>query len=108
MAFKNPEIFAWMTATELTGDDKIKLHLWLLASMRIREFEWSQYRHGIVDEATYAAHQQIIPIVLGTPRSRAWWRVRGKQAFNPDFVRFADAMIEQVPPTDWWDMGDNW
>jgi hypothetical protein len=40
--------------------------------------------------------------------SRAWWKVRGKQAFNPEFVRFADAFIEQVPTSDYWNMSDNW
>lgn len=108
LCFENPEVFAWMTAAELNGDEKVKLNCWLLASMRLREFEWNQHRHGIVDEATYAAHQQIIPLILGTPRSRAWWQVRGKQAFNPEFVRFADALIEQVPTSDYWNLNDNW
>jgi hypothetical protein len=108
LAFENPKLFAWMTAAQLSGEDKVKLHCFLLAAMRLREFEWSQHRHGIVDDATYGAHKQIVPIILGTPRSRAWWLVRGKQAFNPEFVRFVDALLEQAPLTEYWNVGDNW
>ena len=68
----DPTIWDLMTKDEITHEERVKLQVWLVATMRLREFEWSQYRFGIVDDDTYAAHKEIITIVLGTTRSRGW------------------------------------
>ena len=101
-------IWDMMTKNEITHEERVKLHVWLVASMRLREFEWSQYRFGIVDDDTYAAHKELITIILGTTRSRGWWNMRGKTAFNVVFVKFVDELLENQPLTDFWNIGDNW
>ena len=106
--FDNPHIWNLMQKEALTHEERVTLHTWLLASMRLREFEWSQHRFGIVDEDTYNAHSEVIPIVLGTRRSRDWWAARGTTAFNPKFVEFVNKKIEQSPLTNYWEIGDNW
>lgn len=108
LLFNNPDIWDRMSSSDISADDKVKLHCWLLGSLRQREFEWNQHRHGIVDDATYAAQKKVLPLILETPRARAWWHARGKYAFNPEFVKFADALMASTPPTNYWTIGDNW
>ncbi|MCH6560467.1 hypothetical protein IH799_08960 [candidate division KSB1 bacterium] len=51
----------------LTPDEKAKFTSWLAAAMRQREYEWSQYRNGVIDRATWTEPHQYpegIPFVL--------------------------------------------
>ena len=104
----DPTIWDLMIKDKLTHEERVKLQVWLVAAMRLREFEWSQNRFGIVDDDTYAAHKEIITLQLGTARTRAWWKTRGRTAFNAVFVEFVDELLENRPLTDYWDLGDNW
>jgi hypothetical protein len=60
----------------LTEDEQARLSLFLIAFLRQRE--WFQHREGVIDEDTYRSYHDVIPIHLGTPRARKWWKVVGR------------------------------
>jgi hypothetical protein len=63
------------------------VHYFLLAAMRQREWEWFQYKDGVI-----ALH-------LGIERTRRWWRTVGRVGFNAAFVVDVDALLAKHPIT---------
>jgi hypothetical protein len=104
----NEELYKWMSdpnlresfckATELSREEQGKLHYFLLAAMRQREWEWFQYRDGVIDKDLYQAYRAVIGLHLGVPRTRRWWSTVGRIGFNGDFVQEVDAFVEGRPP----------
>ena len=89
----------FLKETELSPEDQGKLHFFLIAAMRQREWEWFQYRDGVIDERTAKAYFGIIALHLGIPRTRHWWRTIGRIGFDPHFVVEVDQLIADRPPT---------
>ena len=88
-----PSILHCFTKEEaLTPDEKAKFTSWLAAAMRQREYEWSQYRNGVIDRATWETYQRLIPEQLGTQRSLKWWQI-STQFFQPDFVQSVNELL---------------
>jgi len=85
--------------TELSREDQSKLHFFLIAAMRQREWEWFQHRDGIIEESVARAYFGIIALHLGIARTRYWWSTIGRIGFNPDFVADVDAFIADRPTT---------
>lgn len=83
----------------LTKDEQARLSLFLIAFLRQREWEWFQYRDGIIDKASYQTYQEVIPIHLGTLRARKWWKVLGRHAFNAEFVEQVDLLLARTEPS---------
>ena len=80
----------------LTAEEQAKLSLFLTSFMRQREWEWFQYRDGVIDDDIYKAYHDVIAIHLGTPRARKWWKVLGRYAFNADFVADVDDLLAKT------------
>jgi hypothetical protein len=68
----------------------------IVASMRARENEWFQFRHGALDATTWASYRQVIPFTLGTRRARAIWNLCS-QYFDPEFVTLVNETIDDAP-----------
>ena len=88
------------TEEPLTADEKVQLDAWLTASMRAREFAWLEYKSGNIDQAYWEAELEVIRIVLGTERTRYWWRELARPAFHPEFAKEVDR-IAQGPELDY-------
>ena len=104
----NEELYVWMNdpvlrscftkPTELSPEEHGKVHYFLLAAMRQREWEWFQYRDGVIKKDIYEAYHGVIGLHLGIPRTRRWWSTVGRIGFNPDFVADVDALLANRPP----------
>jgi hypothetical protein len=104
----NAELYVWMNdanlrecfakAGELTREEQGKLHYFLLAAMRAREWEWFQYRDGVISADVYKAYIEVVGLHLGIARTRHWWRTVGRIGFDPAFVAAVDALLESRPP----------
>jgi hypothetical protein len=104
----NEELYQWMgdpvlrecfaKPELLTREEHGKVHYFLLAAMRQREWEWFQYKDGIIKEDVYCAYHAVIGLHLGVPRTRHWWSTVGRIGFNPDFVAEVDALLAERPP----------
>ena len=88
----------FVKATELSRDEQGKLHFFLLAAMRQREWEWFQHRDGIIDEECAKAYFGVVALHLGIPRTRTWWSSVGRIGFNTEFVAEVDAFLADRKP----------
>lgn len=99
----DPSLFEAFTKPEISQHEKIKLHAWLTMSLRHREYEWYAWKDGVIDSDQGQVYREIIPIVLGVERSRAWWSVNREAGFDPEFVSMVDELLQDCPLiTDYW------
>jgi len=70
---------AWRRSTKLSPEAQSKLSFFLAAAMRQREWEWFQFKDGIIDQTVYSAYHEVIAFHLGAhapetggPLSAAW------------------------------------
>jgi hypothetical protein len=70
--------------------------LWIM-NFRAREYEYFQYRAGVLDEAAYRSYQMIIPMMLGKERYQRWWRKVGRNGFDAEFVSMVDDLMQRAP-----------
>jgi hypothetical protein len=93
----------FVKATELSREEQGKLHFFLIAAMRQREWEWFQHRDGIIEETVAKAYFGIIALHLGVARTRHWWSTIGRIGFNPNFVADVDVFITDRPTTSYFE-----
>jgi hypothetical protein len=91
---------AWRRTAKLSGETQSKLHFFLAAAMREREWEWFQHKDGVIDRNVYCAYHEVIAFHLGAPRTRKWWATVGRLGFDPEFVADVDALLATRPLTD--------
>ena len=101
MLMNSPDLReSWLRGPKLSAEAQSKLAFFLAAAMRQREWEWYQYKDGLIDRDVYRAYHEVIAFHLGTPRTRNWWVKVGRLGFNPEFVAEVDALLEDRPFTD--------
>ncbi len=94
-----PSILHCFTKEEaLTPDEKVRFTSWLAAAMRQRQYEWWQYRSGVIDRATWQTYQRLIPEHLGTQRAQKWWQI-STHFFEPGFVESVNELLASPMPT---------
>lgn len=94
---------------DLSPDENIRLHLYLSALVRAREFSWLQFRNGQIDETQWATELVVMQNVLGTKRTRRWWDKMGRHTFGAEFASFVNASIQDQPATDeYWKTMQKW
>ncbi len=84
----------------LSEAESVELHMFLLATMRLREFSWLQYMNGTIDQSQWDTELGVLKILLVTPRTRHWWNTLGRPAFSHEFSTFVDDSIKNEPVTD--------
>jgi hypothetical protein len=82
--------------------------MWLTAGLRQREFDWMQYKDGVIDEETYHAYSGVIPILLGTEATRRWWAGVGSSGFSQEFIAEVSRILEDAPPNDFFRANLDW
>lgn len=85
----------------LTEDEQARLSVFLAAFMRQREWEWFQLQDGVIDADVYRSYHDVIPIHLGTERTRKWWSRFGRYAFDPRFVKEVDELLDKTEVNDY-------
>jgi len=96
-------VLDFLAEEELSSERKIRLHSHLLAPMRNSEYQWFQYRNGVLDETAWRSYQNIVSLILGTKRTRKWWKQVGHMGFDREFVQIVDGLVEGQPYTDYYD-----
>jgi hypothetical protein len=81
----------------LTADEQIKLYVWLVSALRIREFSWLQWKSGIIDEAQWETELAVTVAILQAPRVRLWWSTLGHKTVSEDFSAFVNVQIMDIP-----------
>ena len=78
----------------LDPNDQVRLNAYLVSFMRQREWEWFQHVDGVIDKRAHESYYAVIPLLLGTERTRRWWERVGKSGFDKAFVREVDERLE--------------
>ena len=60
---------AFVKNEPLTAREQEEVHYFLLAAMRQREWEWFQFRDGVIKKEVYEAYHEVIALHLGIPRT---------------------------------------
>ena len=87
----------------LSDEEHETVHYFLLAAMRQREWEWFQYKDGVIGKDVYEAYHGVIALHLGIPRTRRWWQTVGRIGFNSGFVAEVDAFLSGRPVTEYFE-----
>ena len=89
----NPNLILSRDKSELTVEEAIQMEFHLLSFLRMREFDWLQYKEGAIDEITWANYSRIIPqIIDSTQRTREIWQ-RTASGFDQSFVAEVNELI---------------
>ena len=87
IAVSDPSIHELFVRDEtLDPNEQVKLNAYLVSFMRQREWEWFQYEDGVIDKRAHESYYAVIPLLLGTERTRRWWERVGKSGFDKGFV----------------------
>jgi len=101
-----PEICQAFFKEELTEQEAIQLHNFLISALRFREFIWRQYQLNLLDEETFRNYMKAVLQVLGSDRNRRWWDTYKNTTFDPGFIAYIDDLSASQPKTDlrgFWD-----
>ena len=106
----NTEIVTNVTKSgQLTQDESLKIHFFLTAAVRTREYSWLQYQNQIIDKEQWNTELSVLGIILSANRTRKWWNTVGKDQFNPNFSGFVNEYLQGVPVSDeYWNLEANW
>ena len=104
----HPEVISAMGGEPKSEEERAKVGMWLTAGLRQREFDWMQFKDGIIDEDTYRAYSGVIPILLGTEATRRWWSLVGSSGFSPDFIAEVNRILEDTPLNGFFRMNLDW
>jgi hypothetical protein len=84
----------------LTPPEHVKLHSWLVAAMRAREFFWLQYQSGIIDEVQWSTERTVVLSILEPKRNRIWWHKLGHKLVSSEYAVFIKKLLQDRPPSD--------
>ena len=84
----------------LTPQEHVKLHSFLVAVMRAREFSWLQYKNGIIDERQWSTERTVALSILEPRRNRTWWNKMGQKLVSSEYAAFMNELLQDQPPTD--------
>jgi len=94
----NPDLRqSYLPTSKLSEEMQSKLHFFLTGAMRQREWEWFQFRDGVIKKDVYQAYHEVIALHLGIPRTRKWWATVGRIGFDPTFVAEVDSLLAAKP-----------
>lgn len=92
----------------LSQSDQIRISAIYLIDLRNREFEFFQYKNGLLDEASWVSYREIIKINHTTPMGRMWWEKVGRLTVDAEFVKMVDDMLADAPPNEVVNLIGNW
>ena len=109
VALDHVDIFEKMTSPEeLSHEDQLRLSWVYAIDMRNREFEYFQYREGVLDEAAWQSYREIILMNHATDRGRRWWETVGRTIFDSDFAESVDELLRDAPIDDRYEKLASW
>jgi hypothetical protein len=94
---------SFVKSEPLSAAEQEEMHYFLLAAMRQREWEWFQFKDGVIKKPVYETYHEVIALHLGVPRTRRWWQTVGRIGFNAQFIAAVDAFLAQRPTTNYFE-----
>jgi len=95
-SIENPEIVVATTTNGWSAEDA-KIGAYVAGTLRIREFAWSQYQDGILDERTWNSYMTPVVSTLGSEFGQSYWS-DNQSFFDPAFVEHVNERIGYERP----------
>lgn len=97
-AMDDPSFFVKLqTNQELTPEEDRRLQSWLIMLVRTREYQWLQYKNGLLDKQSWEAYLSGLRGNLSYPLSRFWWNNLAYDFFDNEFVDEVNKYLTDVP-----------
>ena len=82
--------------TGLTPDQLTEVKALIIAFVRMREYYWTQYNDGLLDEPTWLSYRQpLTNVVFQSEVGRGVWQ-DFRRAFNPGFIEDIEEWISTL------------
>jgi hypothetical protein len=105
----NVDIFEkWMGQEELSATDQYRLSIIFVVDVRNREFEYTQYLNGVLDEQSWLSYRDVLLFNLTTPRGRKWWEKIGRNIPGAEFAAMVDDLLKNAPVNNTMNLLGNW
>lgn len=97
----NTEVFAkYVSESELSAEEQLRMSFMFALDLRNREFEYFQYKDGLLDEETWLAYRHVILVNHSTGLGRKWWNEIGRGIVAPEFGKLVDELLVDAKPDD--------
>jgi len=93
------DVFAkFVSDRELSAEEQLKMSFMFALDLRNREFEYFQYKNGLLDEETWLAYRHVILINHSSELGKKWWDEVGRGIVHPKFAALIDDLLENAEP----------
>jgi len=93
------DVFAkFISERELSAEEQLRMSFMFALDLRNREFEYFQYKNGLLDEETWLAYRHVILINHSTELGRKWWDKVGRGIVDPKFAKLIDDLLLDAEP----------
>jgi hypothetical protein len=98
---EHADIFAKLVSgVELSSEDQLRISFMFTIDLRNREFEYSQYSKGLLDEDTWLSYRQVLLFNHSSGLGRKWWDEIGRELVNQEFASLIDELLVNAQPQD--------
>jgi len=95
VAFDNIDLLQKLNSdAPLSAEEQMRLSIIFAIDMRNREFEYFQFREGLLDEEAWKSFREIILMNHATRKGRRWWNEIGREIFDPGFAAGVDELLQ--------------
>jgi len=72
----------------------------LISFMRIREYQWFQYKNGTLDREAFESYVSPVRFWLSSEIGARWWAGGIQSNFDPEFADFVNGLVAGGEPTE--------
>jgi hypothetical protein len=88
------EVFAkFISESELSAEEQLRMSFMFALDLRNREFEYFQFKNGLLDEETWLAYRHVILINHSSELGKKWWDKVGRGIVDPKFAELIDNLL---------------
>lgn len=96
---QHTEVIAKYAAGDsLSAEEQLRLSFMFALDLRNREFEYFQYKNGLLDEDTWNSYRQVILINHSSDLGRKWWDAVGRGIVDRKFASEVDELLKGKEP----------
>ena len=106
---ENAEVFTkFALGAELSAAEQMSISFMFAIDLRNREFEYLQYKNGLLDEETWLSYRQVLLVNHSTGPGLAWWDTVGRGFVAPEFAASIDELLASAKPDDTYKRMTSW
>ena len=97
----NSDVFKkYVFEENLSAEEQLRMSFMFTLDLRNREFEYFQFKNGLLDEETWLAYRHVVAINHSTTLGRKWWETVGRGIVDPEFAQLVDELLADAVPND--------